>query len=51
MFGEEKSESGSFELEGNTVDYSTNGDTVSLTVTDNTGGTTVISVPVGDFYF
>lgn len=51
MFGEEKSESGSFELEGNTVGYSTNGDTVSLTVTDKTGGTTVISVPVGDFYF
>ena len=51
MFGETKSESGSFELEGNKVDYSTNGQTVSLTVTDKTGGTTIISVPIGDFYF
>jgi len=51
MFGEEKSESGSFELEGNKVDYSTNGQTVSLTVTDQSGGTTIISVPIGDFYF
>jgi len=51
MFGETKSESGSFELEGNKVDYSTNGQTVSLTVTDQSGGTTIISVPVGDFYF
>ena len=51
MFGETKSESGSFELEGNKVDYSTNGQTVSLTVTDQSGGTTVISVPIGDFYF
>ena len=51
MFGETKSESGSFELEGNKVDYSTNGQTVSLTVTDQSGGTTIISVPIGDFYF
>ena len=51
MFGETKSESGSFELEGNKVDYSTNGQIVSLTVTDQSGGTTIISVPVGDFYF
>jgi len=51
MFGETKSESGSFELEGNKVDYSANGQTVSLTVTDQSGGTTIISVPIGDFYF
>jgi len=51
MFGETKSESGSFTLEGNKVDYSTNGQTVSLTITDTGGGTTIISVPIGDFYF
>ena len=51
MFGETKSESGSFELEGNKVDYSTDGSIVSLTVTDKSGGTTTISVPIGDFYF
>ena len=51
MFGETKSESGSFELEGNKVDYSTDGSIVSLTVTDESGGTTTISVPIGDFYF
>jgi len=51
MFGETKSESGSFELEGNKVDYSTDGSIVSLTITDSSGGTTTISVPIGDFYF
>ena len=51
MFGETKSESGSFTLEGNKVDYSTDGSFVSLKITDTEGGQTTITVPVGSFTF
>ena len=51
MFGETKSESGSFTLEGNRVDYSTDGDKVTLTINESDGGTTTISVPIGSFTF
>jgi len=51
MFGETKSESGSFTLEGNKVDYSTVGSFVSLKITDTEGGETTITVPIGSFTF
>ena len=51
MFGETKSTSGSFTLEGNQVDYNTDGDTVTLTINESGGGKTTISVPIGDFTF
>ena len=51
MFGETKSESGSFTLEGNKVDYSTDGSFVSLKITDTEGGETPITVPIGSFTF
>ena len=51
MFGETKSESGSFTLEGNQVDYSTDGDKVTLTINESDGGQTIISVPIGSFTF
>ena len=51
MFGETKSTSGSFTLEGNQVDYSTNGDKVTLTINESDGGQTTISVPIGSFTF
>ena len=51
MFGETKSESGSFTLEGNKVDYSTDGNFVSLKITDTEGGQTTITVPIGSFTF
>ena len=51
MFGETKSESGSFTLEGNKVDYSTDGSFVSLKITDTEGGQTTITVPIGSFTF
>ena len=51
MFGETKSESGSFTLEGNQVDYSTDGDKVTLTINESDGGQTTISVPIGSFTF
>ena len=51
MFGETKSESGSFTLEGNQVDYSTDGTKVTLTINESDGGKTTISVPIGSFTF
>ena len=51
MFGETKSTSGSFKLEGNQVDYSTDGSFVSLKITDTEGGETTITVPIGSFTF
>jgi myosin heavy subunit len=51
MFGETKSESGSFTLEGNQVDYSTDGDKVTLTINESDGGKNTISVPIGSFTF
>ena len=51
MFGETKSESGSFTLEGNQVDYSTDGSFVSLKITDTDGSQTTITVPIGSFTF
>jgi hypothetical protein len=51
MFGETKSTSGSFKLEGNQVDYNTDGSFVSLTITDTEGGETTITVPIGSFTF
>jgi hypothetical protein len=51
LFGEEKSTEGKLELEGNTIEYVVEEDTITLTITDESGGKTEISVPVGDFTF
>ena len=51
LFGETSSESGTITLEGNTIEYSTNGDFITLNITDADGGTTVITVPIGSFTF
>jgi len=49
MFGENPSSTGSFELDGVGISYVNNGDFVELTITDENGVTTVVSIPVGDF--
>ena len=51
LFGEDPSDEGSFELGGNTIDYSNDGVNVSLTITDSAGNTTTISIPVGGLGF
>tara|TARA_R100001443_G_scaffold24201_5_gene36453 strand:- start:1849 stop:2289 length:441 start_codon:yes stop_codon:yes gene_type:complete len=51
LFGETKQTEGKLTLEGNTIEYIVENDTISLTITDETGGTTVITVPIGDFTF
>ena len=51
LFGETPSESGILELEGNTIEYSTDGDFITLIITDEYGNTTEITLPIGDFTF
>lgn len=51
LFGETPKKSGKLELEGNTIEYIVDADTITLTITDEKGGTTDITVPIGDFTF
>ena len=51
LFGETPQESGKLELEGNTIEYIVENETITLTITDEKGGTTNITVPIGDFTF
>ena len=52
LFGEDKKESGSLTLEGNKIEYEViENETITLTITDESGGTTTITVPIGDFTF
>jgi len=49
MFGENPSTSGEFNIEGTGISYVTDGDSVILTVTDEDGSVTTITIPLGDF--
>tara|TARA_R100000541_G_scaffold36807_1_gene44837 strand:+ start:84 stop:530 length:447 start_codon:yes stop_codon:yes gene_type:complete len=51
LFGETASTGGIIELEGNTIEYTIDGDFITLTITDADGNVTEITLPVGDFYF
>jgi hypothetical protein len=51
LFGETPSESGKLELEGNIIEYEVDGDYITLTVTDEEGAVTIITVPIGSFTF
>ena len=51
LFGETPSDSGTLELEGNTIEYSIVYGIITLTITDPDGNITTIQVPVGDFSF
>lgn len=51
LFGETPSESGTLSLEGNTIEYSVDGDFITLRVTDADGNVTEITLPIGDFAF
>ena len=46
-----ESDSGSFNLDGNKIDYVKTLDEISLTITDASGGTTEIVIPVASFKF
>ena len=45
------SASGTFSLEGNTIQYTNTGDSIVLNITDDTGAVTNITIPVGGFNF
>jgi len=49
MFGENPSDMGSFDIEGTGITYVKDGDKVELTITDEYGKVTVITIPIGDF--
>ena len=49
MFGENPSNEGSFDIEGTGITYVKDGDNVELTITDENGKVTVITIPIGDF--
>lgn len=51
LFGETPQKQGKLTLEGNTIEYIVETDTITLTITDEAGGTTNITVPIGDFTF
>lgn len=51
LFGETPNKSGTLELEGNTIEYSVDGDFITLIITDADGNTTEITLPIGDFSF
>ena len=51
LFGENQSEFGILELEGNTIEYEVEDDKITLTITDENGEATTITVPTGSFTF
>ena len=51
LFGETPMTEGTFALEGSTISYTSDGTNITLTVLDQDGTTTTITIPVGSFTF
>ena len=51
LSGEIQQEQGILELEGNIIEYSVDGDYITLKITDEEGNETIITLPIGDFSF
>jgi curli production assembly/transport component CsgF len=51
LFGENPQNSGTVEIEGNTIQYVKTTDMVSLTVTDPNGNITQVEIPIGQLKF
>ena len=51
LFGENPSTEGTIELEGNTISYTSDGEIITLTITDADGNVTVIQLTIGSFTF
>ena len=51
LFAEGSAQQGIFTLDGNTISYVKTGTTVTLTVVDAAGNTTVVTVPIATFAF
>jgi len=51
LFGENPSENGTISILGNTIEYTTTVDTITLNVTAADGTKTTLEVPIGSFAF
>ena len=51
LFGETPSDSGIIELEGNIIEYTSDGVTLTLKITEADGTITEITIPIGTFTF
>ena len=51
MFGENPSMEGAFTFEGTTISYINDGEYITLTIVEEDGTKTSITVPIGDFTF
>ncbi len=51
LFGETPSDSGTITLEGNTIEYTSDGVTLTLRITEADGTVTEITIPIGTFLF
>ena len=51
LFGETPQDSGTISLEGNTIDYSSDGTFLTLKITEADGTITIITIPIGSFTF
>jgi len=51
LFGEDPSSSGIFTLFGNTIEYTSDGEFITLKITDEFGNVTEITIPIGDLTF
>ena len=51
LFAEGSAQQGIFTLDGNTISYVKTGTSVTLTVVDKAGNTTVVTVPIATFAF
>ena len=51
LFGDTASTSGTIELEGNIITYTSDGQFITLKITDADGNTTEITLPIGSFTF
>jgi hypothetical protein len=51
LFGETPSDSGTITLEGNTIEYTSDGVTLTLKITEADGTITEITIPIGTFTF
>ena len=49
LFGETPSDSGTITLEGNTIEYTSDGVTLTLKITEADGTVTEITIPIGTF--
>tara|TARA_A100001011_G_C14195867_1_gene793461 strand:+ start:591 stop:1127 length:537 start_codon:yes stop_codon:yes gene_type:complete len=51
LFGETPQKQGTIELEGNTIEYTSDGQFITLKITDAEGYVTEITLPIGSFTF